>query len=358
MRLVLTGQQEDLRTAVRDFLADQAGPARVREVLETADGFDRELWRRAGSELGVLGLVVAEEHGGAGAGHVERSVVAEELGATLVPSPFLASAVLAVDVLNAVDDIGMRERYLPPLAAGELIGTVAHGAEAAERDGGWRLDGRLAPVISGDVADVVLVHASTPDGTGWFALDTTASGVRRTTLRTLDPTRRLARIDLAGARATRLDAADPDAVRSTADDLAAVALAAEQVGGMRRVLEMTTGYAEVRVQFGRRIGSYQGVKHALADLYGSWEQAVSVLRHAAWAADEAPDELPVAAAVAQVFCAPAAFRAAADGVVLHGGIGYTWEHDAHLYYKRAKTSEVLFGSERDRRLRLADLLGV
>ncbi|WP_243795302.1 acyl-CoA dehydrogenase family protein [Saccharopolyspora gloriosae] len=357
MRLVLTGQQEDLRAAVRDFLADKSGPERVRAVLDTDDGFDRELWRRAGAELGVLGLVVAEEHGGAGAGHVERSVVAEELGATLVPSPFLASAVLAIDVLNAVDDAEARDRCLPALASGELIGTVAHGADATESDG-WRLTGRLAPVISGDVADVVLVHASTPDGTGWFAIDATAAGVRRTTLRTLDPTRRLARIDLAGTPARRLATKNPGAVRSTVDDLAAVALAAEQVGGMRRVLEMTSDYAKARVQFGRQIGSYQGVKHALADLYGSWEQAVSVVRHAAWAADEDPEELPVAAAIAQVHCAPAAFRAAADGVVLHGGIGYTWEHDAHLYYKRAKTSELLFGSDRARRLHLADLMGI
>ncbi|MBK0867986.1 acyl-CoA/acyl-ACP dehydrogenase [Saccharopolyspora sp. HNM0986] len=353
MELTLDSQQRDLRDGVGKFLADHAGSAQVRAAMETGAGFDRDLWRRMGRDLGVLGLVVADEHGGAGAGHVERSIVSEELGRTLLPSPFLASAVLAVDVLDALDDQQAQRELLPQLASGELIGTVAEGARAVSRDGGWVLDGRLTPVLSGDVADIVLVRADS----GWFLVRTADSGVQRTTLRTLDPTRRMARLDLQGAPARALSTKDSSAVKSQADDLAAVALAAEQVGGMRSVLDMTVEYAKSRVQFGRLIGSYQAVKHACADMYSAKEQAVSLVRYAAWAADHDPAELPMAAALAQVYCSPAAFDAAANGVVLHGGIGYTWEHDAHLFYKRAKTSEVLFGSDRARRLRLADLMG-
>jgi alkylation response protein AidB-like acyl-CoA dehydrogenase len=216
---------------------------------------------------------------------------------------------------------------------------------ATERDsgGGWILDGQARFVISGDIADVVYVYNG-----DWYAV---SEGFSRTTLHALDPTRRIARLDFTSTPARRLSSSDSALPRVR--DLAAVALAAEQVGGMRRVLEMTADYAKVRVQFGRAIGSYQGVKHRLADMYSACERAESLLRHAAWTADEDRDGLSLAAATTQSFVGPAYFQAAADGVQLHGGIGYTWEHDAHLYYKRAKTSELLFG---DARQRLAELL--
>ncbi|MER7084039.1 acyl-CoA dehydrogenase family protein, partial [Saccharopolyspora kobensis] len=180
----------------------------------------------------------------------------------------------------------------------------------------------------------------------------------KTPLRTLDPTRRLANLDFAAAPAELLSSPDPDAARSRVRDLAAVALSAEQLGGMAKVLEMTAEYAKVRVQFGRAIGSYQGVKHRLADMHSALEQAGAAVRYAAWAADADPQELPLAAALVQVLVAPANFQAAADAVQLHGGIGYTWEHDAHLYYKRAKASELLLGTPDQNRARLADLLQI
>lgn len=227
---------------------------------------------------------------------------------------------------------------------------------ATRRDGAWVVDGRARRVVSGDIADVVLVQATTGQGTAWFRVR--GEHVARTPLRTLDPTRRLVDLDFAAAPAEPLSTSDPDAVRARVRDLAAVALSAEQLGGMARVLEMTAEYAKVRVQFGRAIGSFQGVKHRLADMCCALEQAEAAVRYAAWAADAAAEELPLAAALVQVLVAPATFQAAADTVQLHGGIGYTWEHDAHLYYKRAKTSELLLGTPDQNRARLADLLQV
>lgn len=356
MKLLLTAEQEALRAAVRELLTDRSD---TRSAMESPDGFDRGLWTRLGRDLDVLGLVVPEELGGAGAGHVDRAVVAEELGRALAPSPFLASAVLATDVLLALGDT----EPLPRMVTGERIVAVAvaepgapwgPGATTArETADGWVLDGRKTPVIAGDVADEFLVLATGPDGPSWFR----TTEVARTTLTTLDPTRRLAAITLAGARAERL-AGDALAVRDRVADLAAVALAAEQLGGLQRVLETTTEYAKIRVQFGRAIGSYQAVKHGLADIHVDWEQALSAVRYAAWTADEAPDELPVAAALVATYVGPVYFRAAAAGIQFHGGIGYTWEHDAHLYYKRAKSTELLFGPPTRQRARLADRLGI
>lgn len=371
MQLVADREQQELRTAVRKFLTDHCPSERVRAVMDTADGHDRELWRRLATELGLVGLLVPEQHGGSGAGHVERCIVLEELGRALAPVPFLASAVLAVDTLLALDDEPARTELLPRLASGDLVGTVAvaelGGSDptattttASPVDGGWVLDGYATPVVSGEAADVVLVHARTPEGTGWFLVDSdqgTAAGLSRTGLRTLDPTRRLARLDFESTPARPL-AGDAAAALAAVTDRVAVALAAEAVGGMERVLEMTVDYAKVRVQFGRTIGSYQAVKHGCADMYSAAEQATAAVRHAAWTADHDTEQLPLAAATAQVVVLPAYFRAAADTVVLHGGVGYTWEHDAHLYYKRAKTSELLLGSGERQRQRLADRLGI
>jgi alkylation response protein AidB-like acyl-CoA dehydrogenase len=374
VQLVLDSEQRELRSAVRKFLIDQSPPEKVRAAMATELGYHPELWRRLAVELGLLGLVVPEQYGGSGAGHVERAVVAEELGRALVPAPFLASAVLAVDTLLALDDEPARAELLPALVEGERIGTVAV-AEAAgpwdrsggattatERNGHWELDGTKTFVLAGDVADLVLVYAATPAGAGWFAvdspLDNPAAGLERTTLTSLDPTRRLARLRFTGVAARPLASTDSSAALDLVTDLASVALAAEQLGGLERAMELTVDYAKVRVQFGRPIGSYQAVKHACADMYSAWEHGVSVVRYAAWAADHDRAELPVAAELAQVYLGPAYFEVATGMVQYHGGIGYTWEHDAHLYYKRAKSSELLFGAPAQHRARLADRLGV
>lgn len=364
--LVLDAEQEALRAAVRALLTDRAGSAAVRAAMESETGVDRDLWTRLGRDLDVLGLVVPEKLGGAGAGHVERSIVAEELGRALAPTPFLGSAVLATDALLALDDEAAQQDLLPRMVTGETIVALAvaePGAPwgpgrttATEGPGGWRLEGRKTPVVAGDLADEFLVVATAPDGPAWFRVS--GADVTRSVLTTLDPTRRLAAITLRGAKAVRLESADPRAALDRVADLAAVALGAEQLGGLAEVLETTTEYAKIRVQFGRAIGSYQAVKHGLADMYSSWEFAVSAVRYAAWAADAAPAELGVAAGVVASFVGPAYFAAARDGVQFHGGIGYTWEHDAHLYYKRAMSTELLFGPPSAARARLADRLGI
>ncbi|GHF41274.1 acyl-CoA dehydrogenase [Amycolatopsis bartoniae] len=343
MQLVLDTEQRQLRSTVRKLLADHND---VRSVVDGGERYDRALWQRLAGELGLTGLVVPEEQGGAGAGHVERCVVLEELGRALAPVPFFASAVLAVDALMALGDT----EFLPALASGEKIGAVAfEGVTASERDGGWVLDGQAPFVLSGDVAELFVVYTAS----GWFVV---TGDVHRTPLTTLDSTRGQAKLEFSATPASRVDTADPAAVLDRVRDLASVALAAEQVGGIAKVLETTVEYAKVRVQFGRAIGSYQAVKHALADLYSTSERAESLLRHAAWAADHDPDALPLAAAATQAFTGPAYFQAAATGLQLHGGIGYTWEHDAHLYYKRAKSSELLFGGQDVQLARLADRL--
>jgi acyl-CoA dehydrogenase len=369
VKLVLEAEQEDLRAAVRKLLADRSSPTAVREVMASERGDDPGLWKSL-ADLGLLGLVVPEDLGGAGAGHVERAVVLEELGRALTPTPFLASAVLATDALLALDDDDARAELLPALAGGEKVAAlaVAEGggawdrsggaAAATDRDGGWRLDGTKTPVLAGAVADVVIVYARTSDGPGWFVVDGAADGLTRTALTTLDPTRPMARLTFAGTPARRLAAADPPAALDLVADLAAVALAAEQVGVMARALELTVSYAKVRVQFGRPIGSYQAVKHGLADVHSAWEHSLSVLRYAAWAADHDRAELPLAAALAQTYVGPACFDAGNAMVQYHGGIGYTWEHDAHLFYKRAKSAQLLLGPPSSHRARLADRLGV
>lgn len=347
MRLVPDAEQDQLRASVRKLLTDHAPAGRVREVMEDG-GFDRDLWRRLSAEVGLTGLVVPEDHGGSGAGHVERAIALEELGRAVAPVPFFASAVLATDTALALSD----QEALSGLASGDTIGTLATGENwapaevtATERDGGWVLDGHAPFVLSGETADLVYVYNG-----DWFAV---TEGFSRKPLKTLDLTRPVARLEFTATPARKL--AGGGSVLDRIRDLAAVALAAEQVGGLGRVLELTTDYAKARVQFGRAIGSYQAVKHKLADLAVVWEQAVSLTRHAAWTADFDEPGLALAAATAQSFTGPAYFQAAVDGVQLHGGIGYTWEHEAHLYYKRAKSSELLF-ADADRHL--ARVLGL
>jgi alkylation response protein AidB-like acyl-CoA dehydrogenase len=364
MRLVLDVEQEQLRGALRDLLTDHATSAHVRAAMAKDPGHDPALWGRLG-ELGALGLVVPEEHGGSGAGHVERAVAAEELGRVIAPTPFLGSAVLATDTLLA---LGSGTDLLPALATGELVGSLAvaapgHGlldpgpARALAHPDGWTLDGAFSPVVDGVAADVLLAYALADDGPAFFRVDAAAPGMTRKALRTLDPTRRLAHVTLDTTPATRLDG-DAVAALALVTDFASVALAAEQLGVLRRALELTVEYAKVRTQFGRAIGSYQAVKHGLADVEVALELGESAARAAAWAADHDRAALPLAAATARAYLGPAAFAAAQSMVQFHGGIGYTWEHDAHLYYKRAKSDHLLFGPPAAHRAHLATLLGL
>ncbi|MEV0970039.1 acyl-CoA dehydrogenase family protein [Microtetraspora glauca] len=324
MNLVLTAEQQELRAAVRSFLGTASPLAKVRRDMDSEQGYDPEVYRRLTGELGLAGLVVPEDRGGAGAGHAELAVVLEETGAALLPGPFLATTFAAI----LLTELGDKE-LLPGVTAGTTIATVALDADR---------------VLNGAEADVILVI----DGGEVRAV----RGGDRTPLTTLDPTRRQARAALDGGEVVGAS----EAAVARARDLFAVALAAEQLGVLRATLDAIVAYSKIRVTFGRPIGSYQGVKHKLADMHCRLEQAESIVRFAAWAADESAGELPAAAALAQAYVGRACFETARDSLLLHGGIGFTWEHDAHLYYKRAKSDEVLLGPTRVHRTRLADLL--
>ncbi|MET8168989.1 acyl-CoA dehydrogenase family protein [Streptomyces sp. NPDC005329] len=376
-----TDEHEALRSTLRRFLRDKAPSEAVRRSMESEAGHDPRIWRQMADQLGLHGLALPQEYGGFGGGPVELGIVLEELGRVLLPSPYFATVALAGQALAASGDDTAKARWLPAIAEGSLTGTLAVAeesgtwrvedvaAEAVPGDGGtWRVSGTKMFVIDGHSADLLLVAARTDTGPGLFAVDGSATGVTRTRLETLDPTRRLARVDLAGAAALRIGPeGDATGYLRTVLDLVAVALAAEQVGGAQACLDAAVEYAKVRVQFGRPIGSFQAIKHKCADMLLSVEAARSAAYHAMSVAAGGPGEPPgagradglaVSAALAAAYCADAFTHAAKENIQIHGGIGCTWEHDAHLHLKRAKSSEQLFGSPATHRGRLADLLGI
>ncbi|MGN9841763.1 acyl-CoA dehydrogenase family protein [Nonomuraea sp. H19] len=338
MKLVLSQEQQQLRESVRAFLRTASPLPKVRH------GYDPQVYARLNGELGLSGLIVPEEYGGAGAGLAELAVALEETGAVLLPGPFLATT-FATIALTMVPD----KELLTAIAEGRIAATLAQDELAHD---GVAVRGTIGRVLSGMEADVLVAPARTGDGMVMVAVELSAPGVTRTALETLDITRGQARVVLDGAPCRVLG---PPPERGIGDRLC-VALAAEQLGVMRAALEAIVAYAKIRVAFGRYIGSYQGVKHKLADMHCKLEQAESIVRYAAWAADESPGELPEAAALAQAYAGRACFEVARDHLLLYGGIGYTWEHDAHLFYKRAKADEVLLGPPRIHRTRLAHLL--
>ncbi|MFK0284858.1 acyl-CoA dehydrogenase family protein [Streptomyces sp. NPDC090499] len=378
MAPTFTEEHEQLRATLRRFLADKAPSEAVRRSMESTDGHDPALWRRMADELGLLGLALPEEYGGLGGGPVELGLVLEELGRALLPSPYFATVALAGQALVVSGDERAKARWLPAIADGSLTGTLAWAeesgswhvedvrAEAVPDRGGTRdrVSGTKMFVVDGRSADLVLVVARTTTGPRLFAVEGTAPGVTRTRLETLDPTRRLARIDLDGAPAQAVGPEDADAAAGylrRVTDLAAVALAAEQAGGAQACLDAAVAYARVRVQFGRPVGSFQAVKHKCADTLVKVEAARSAAYHAlSVAAADPPEwrERAAAAAVAAVCCADAYTHAAKENIQIHGGIGCTWEHDAHLHLRRAKSSEQLLGSPAAHRRRLAGLVGI
>ncbi|MCI3277932.1 acyl-CoA dehydrogenase family protein [Streptomyces cylindrosporus] len=371
MALTFTEEHTALRSTLRRFLTDKAPSEAVRRAMESEEGHDPRLWQQMAGQLGLHGLPLPQEYGGFGGGPVELGIVLEELGRALLPSPYFATVALAGQALAASGDEAAKARWLPAIADGSLTGTLALAeesgswniddvtAEAVHGDAAWRVSGTKMFVIDGHSADLLLVVARSADGPGLYAVDGTAAGVSRARLETLDPTRRLARVDLDGAPATRVGPeGDATAFLRTVTDLAAVALAAEQVGGAQACLDASVEYAKTRVQFGRPIGSFQAIKHKCADMLLKVEAARSAAYHALSVAADTPDELPVSAALAAAYCADAHTHAAKENIQIHGGIGYTWEHDAHLHLKRAKSSEQLFGSPATHRGRLAELVGI
>ena len=356
-----SAEQRDLRAVAREFCSEQFAEPEVRRLTETADGFDRTVWRRLGHDVGLLGLAVPEELGGAGAGLVDLALVAEEFGRAVAAAPLISTVALAATALRLAGDGGEAKELLPAIGEGEIVVALAatddRGAwapaqptvQATRGDGGWRLTGEQAHVLDGAAADTVLVLAGTPAGPGLFAVDGAAAGLTREPQSVLDLTRRQARLRYAGVPARPVgEATLAAAAVAGARDVAAVVLAAGAVGGAQRLLDMSVEYAKTRLQFGRAMGSFQAVKHRCADMLVEVSAARSAAYHAAWATDTAgtdaaTDDPRVATDLATVVTAEAYLRVAKSTVQVHGGIGFTWEHPTHLYYKRAVGDAALLG---------------
>ncbi|MGH6877582.1 MAG: acyl-CoA dehydrogenase family protein [Rhizomicrobium sp.] len=354
-------EQEMLRHSARAMLEKECPATAVRRLMEDATGYDPALWQKMAA-LGWTGLVMPEQYGGAGLNYVDLVLVLEEMGRLLLPSPFIPTIMFAEAVSRAGTEM-QKQALLPKLAAGALIGTLAWlepsaswDAEAitmrAERRGAeFVLDGVKAFVSDGHLADCFLVAARTSgaghDGVTLFALDAKRAGITVAPLKTMDQTRKLSEVRFANVTASEADLVGTIdhgwPTLSELLDCGKVMLAAEMAGGAQRVLEMTVEYAKIRVQFGRPIGSFQAVQHKCANMMVDVEGAKSAAYYAAWAISNKVPDAPVAAAVAKAAASDAFRRVSADGIQLHGGIGFTWDHDLHLYFKRAKSSEFTFG---------------
>ena len=377
MDFAFSDEQEELRRTVRSFLADKSPETEVRRLMETTEGYEPKVWQQMGEQIGLQGLAIPEEYGGAGYTFLETGVVLEEMGRALLCAPYFATAVLAANTLLLSGDEAAKEKYLPGLAGGESIGTLALTEEDGRWDANgvklvatgsgdsWTLSGTKMFVLDGHIADLVLVAARTvagsegTDGISIFAVDGAAAGLTRTPLATLDQTRKQARLVFDSVPATLVGTEGAGwSVLTQVLDLAAVALAAEQVGGAQRVLDMSVEYAKVRVQFGRPIGSFQAIKHKCADMLVEVESAKSAAYYGLWAGSELNDELPTVASLAKAYCSDAYVHCSAENIQIHGGIGFTWEHPAHLYFKRAKSSQLFFGDPTYHRELLAQRIGV
>jgi alkylation response protein AidB-like acyl-CoA dehydrogenase len=347
--------QKALREQARKFLGEHASSTRVRRILEGAAPYDAELWRGMG-EMGWMGTAIPEPLGGAGFGHLELCVIAEELGRSLAPTPFASTIYLAAEALLLAGSDAQRKRWLPRIAQGDAIGClalaegpqVATPANLATRADAGRLTGVKVPVADGDVADFAIVLASEGAGrASLFLVDLKGPGVTRAAVATVDPTRSHARMALDGAPGELLGAVGqgwPLAERLL--DRAAVLVAFEQIGGAQASLEMAREYALGRFAFGRQIASFQAIKHKLADMYVGVELARSNAYYGAWALTKDAPELPVAAAAARVAASEAYYQAAKENIQIHGGMGFTWEFDCHLHYRRAKLTGLMLGSAR------------
>ncbi|MCV7260022.1 acyl-CoA dehydrogenase family protein [Mycobacterium shimoidei] len=360
-------EADELRQAVREFLEVTSSSRRVRDLMSTAQGYDQSVWHQMARELGLHGIAVPEQFGGAGASMSELAVVLEEMGAALLCAPFFSTVALATQAILCSGDTAAMSDYLPGFVDGSRTATVILNGSlgawdphevtlTARADGtGFRIHGDAGLVLDGHTADVILAAANTSAGTSLFAVSANSDGLTCEPLNTLDRTRKVARLQFRDVPA-RLIGADGDAAAGLArtSDLAIAALVAEQVGAAQRCLDMAVNYAKERIQFGRAIGSFQAVKHRCADMLVLVEGARSAAVHAAESADSS--DLAVAASVAKMACSEAFLQVALDNMRIHGGIGFTWEHDAHLYVRRAKATELIFGSPDHHAQRLAALV--
>jgi len=371
MNFAFSEEQEELRKSVRSFLENKSSEEAVREQMETEKGYDTAVWEQMANQLGLQSLAIPEEFDGQGFSLIELGVVLEEMGRALLCAPFFSTVVLAANTLLQSGDDAAKKAHLPGIAAGTTIATIATTepsgrwdeagitVEAKGSGSGFTISGTKSFVIDGHIADLIIVAARTGKGVSLFAVEGGAAGLTRTALSTMDQTRKQAKLEFSNTPATLIGKeGDGWNVLSKVMDLAAVALAAEQVGGAQRVLEMAVQYAKDRIQFGRPIGSFQAIKHKCADMLLEVESAKSAAYYGMWCAAEDNEELPSVASLAKAYCSEAYFHAAAENIQIHGGIGFTWEHPAHLYFKRAKSSELIFGDPTYHRELLAQRIGI
>jgi alkylation response protein AidB-like acyl-CoA dehydrogenase len=355
MNFDFSDDQKSLKSEARRFLEANASTDKVRKVLDDeAKPYDAALWKAVG-EQGWLGAAIPEEHGGLGLGHLELCVIAEELGRAVAPIPFASTVYFLAEAIMLAGDDKQKAEILPKIAAGALIGCVATSegpgvlgpAGVKATVSGGKLTGVKLPVTDGDIADLCLVLAKENGQAGLFLVDLNGAGVTREALKTLDPTRDAAKLTFAGAPAQRLGpAGEGFSLLEQIFDRAAVLLAFEQCGGADRCLEMAKAYALERYAFGRVIASYQAIKHKLADIYVKNELARSNAYYGAWALNTGAPELPVAASAARIAASEAFWFASKENIQTHGGIGFTWEMDCHLYYRRSRQLSLVAGAPR------------
>jgi alkylation response protein AidB-like acyl-CoA dehydrogenase len=355
MEYRFTEEQAQLREVVARFCRDKAPSATVRKIMETDSGFDRELWRQMCDQLGLIALHVAEDKGGLGYGAVELGIVMEELGRSLMPVPYLAS-VLASTALAQIDHSTVRDQVMAWITSADKLVTLildsasGHPVSRELVEAGGRLTGTVKAALDAHHADLLLVVVRAAGSPCLFMVDADAAGFTSRPLRTMDRTRRFAELRFEDVPATRLDAL-ADAAVERIYDTALVALANEMVGGAQALLDSAVEYTRTRVQFGRPIGSFQAIKHRLADLLVDVELA-KVAGYQAAAALAAEQDASANASLAKFVASDAYMTAAREAIQLHGGIGFTWEQDTHLWYRRAKSSEVFLGTPGHHRERM------
>jgi len=361
IQFAFTDEQEQFRAAIRRFLQEKSPPTEVRRLMDTATGYDPGIWRQLSEQLALPGIHIPEQYGGAGFGMVELCIVTEEMGRALLCAPYFSTAVLATNAILNAGTEAQKSSLLPDLASGVRLAALA----VTEPNGQWDpqaielvatpvaedflLEGAKSYVVDGHVADLLVVAGRAPgtaggEGLALFTVRADASGVDRRLLESMDATRKIARIEFHGAQAQLLgdvnDGAKP-LVRTL--DQAAIALANEMVGGAQAVFDAAVNYAKLRVQFGRTIGSFQAIKHKCADMLLEMELAKSAAYYAAQAAAADDPEWPALACLAKAAASEMYLHIAAECIQIHGGIGFTWDHDTHLWFKRAKSSQVFLG---------------
>ena len=356
MEFGLSESQQFLKDSARKFFAGECPSAEMRRLMETDTGYDAGLWLKL-AEQGYTGIIFPEEYGGVGLGKVELMLLMEEAGRALLPGPFFSTVVLAGSILEAAGNHAHKEKYLAPICRGEVRATVAHVEASPSWNPGdvqlsaanGKLTGEKLFVTDAAVADFLIVVARN----GVFLVDSKAHGLKISSMSGMDLTRKLYRVEFNSTPAEQIG---DTAELSSAFDIATAALAAELVGGMQRILDITVEYAKTRKQFGKPIGMFQAVQHQCADMYLETESARSAVYYAGWALEEKSPDAAIAVSIAKMYASDAARTVGNRGIQIHGGMGFTWENDLHLYYRRAKASETAFGDATFHRERIARMV--